>query len=48
VVLYVYQAAFQSLPSEMGYAAAMMVVLFVVILLITVLQLKFLTRGAYD
>lgn len=48
VVLYVYQAAFQSLPSEMGYAAAMMVVLFVVILLITVVQLKFLSRGAYD
>jgi multiple sugar transport system permease protein len=48
VVLYVYQAAFQSLPSEMGYAAAMMVVLFVVILLITILQLKFLSRGAYD
>ncbi|MDQ3524133.1 MAG: sugar ABC transporter permease [Chloroflexota bacterium] len=48
VVLYVYQAAFQSLPSEMGYAAAMMVVLFVVILLITIIQLKFLSRGAYD
>ena len=48
VVLYVYQAAFQSLPSEMGYAAAMMVVLFVVILLITIVQLKFLSRGAYE
>lgn len=48
VVLYVYQAAFQSLPSEMGYAAAMMVVLFVIILLITIVQLKFLSRGAYE
>jgi multiple sugar transport system permease protein len=48
VVLYVYQKAFQSLPSEMGYAAAMMVVLFVMILLITILQLKVLSRGAYE
>jgi multiple sugar transport system permease protein len=48
VVLYVYQKAFQSLPSEMGYAAAMMVVLFVIILLITILQLKVLSRGAYE
>jgi len=48
VVLYVYQAAFQSLPSEMGYAAAMMVVLFVIILLVTVVQLKYLSRGAYE
>ncbi len=48
VVLYVYQAAFQSLPSEMGYAAAMMVVLFVMILLITIVQLRFLSRGAYE
>lgn len=48
VVLYVYQEAFQSLPSEMGYAAAMMVVLFVIILLITILQLKVLSRGAYE
>jgi len=48
VVLYVYQKAFQSLPSEMGYAAAMMVVLFVIILLITIFQLKVLSRGAYE
>jgi multiple sugar transport system permease protein len=48
VVLYVYQKAFQSLPSEMGYAAAMMVVLFVMILMITILQLKVLSRGAYE
>lgn len=48
VVLYVYQEAFQSLPSEMGYAAAMMVVLFVIILLITILQLKVLSRGTYE
>jgi multiple sugar transport system permease protein len=48
MVLYVYQKAFQSLPSEMGYAAAMMVVLFVIILLITIIQLKVLTRGAYE
>lgn len=48
VVLYVYQNAFQSLPSEMGYAAAMMAVLFVIILLITILQLKVLSRGAYE
>lgn len=48
VVLYVYQKAFRSLPSEMGYAAAMMVVLFVMILMITILQLKVLSRGAYE
>jgi multiple sugar transport system permease protein len=44
VVLYVYQQAFQSLPSKMGYASAMTVVLFVMILLITVFQLKVLQR----
>jgi multiple sugar transport system permease protein len=48
VVLHVYQKAFQSLPSEMGYAAAMMVVLFVIILLITIIQLKVLSRGVYE
>lgn len=48
VVLYVYQKAFQSLPSEMGYASAMMVVLFVIILMITIIQLKVLSRGAYE
>lgn len=48
VVLYVYEAAFQSLPSEMGYASAMMVVLFVVILFITIVQLRFLGRGVYE
>lgn len=48
VVLYVYQKAFRSLPSEMGYAAAMMVVLFAMILMITILQLKVLSRGAYE
>jgi multiple sugar transport system permease protein len=44
VVLYVYQQAFQSLPSKMGYASAMTVVLFVIILLITIFQLKVLQR----
>ena len=48
VVLYVYQKAFQSMPSEMGYASAMMVVLFVMILMITIIQLKVLSRGAYE
>lgn len=44
VVLYVYQQAFQSLPSEMGYASAMTVVLFLMILAITIFQLKVLQR----
>lgn len=44
VVLYVYQQAFQSLPSKMGYASAMTVVLFAMILLITIFQLKVLQR----
>lgn len=44
VVLYVYQEAFQSLPSEMGYASAMTVVLFLMILAITIFQLKVLQR----
>lgn len=44
IVLYVYQKAFQSLPSKMGYASAMTVVLFFIILAITVIQLKVLQR----
>ncbi len=44
LVLYVYQQAFQSLPSKMGYASAITVVLFVMILAVTVVQLKVLQR----
>ncbi len=44
IVLYVYQEAFQSLPSKMGYASAMTVVLFLMILAITIFQLKVLQR----
>lgn len=44
LVLYVYQKAFASLPSKMGYASAMTVVLFLIILLITIVQLKVLQR----
>jgi multiple sugar transport system permease protein len=44
VVLYVYQQAFQSMPSKMGYASAMTVVLFAIILAITILQLKVFSR----
>jgi multiple sugar transport system permease protein len=48
LVLYVYQQAFASLPSKMGYASAMTVVLFLMILLITIVQLKVLTRDNND
>ncbi|MDP9358667.1 MAG: sugar ABC transporter permease [Chloroflexota bacterium] len=48
IVLYVYQQAFQSLPSKMGYASAMTVVLFLMILAITVFQLKVLSRNNND
>jgi len=48
IVLYVYQQAFQSLPSKMGYASAMTVVLFLMILAITVVQLKVLSRNNND
>jgi multiple sugar transport system permease protein len=48
VVLYVYQQAFQSMPSKMGYASAMTVVLFAVILAITVVQLKVLSRDTSE
>lgn len=44
IVLYVYQKAFASLPSKMGYASAMTVVLFIIILAITIVQLKVLQR----
>lgn len=44
IVLYVYQQAFQQLPSKMGYASAMTVVLFIMILAITIIQLKVLQR----
>ncbi len=45
VVLYVYQQAFQSMPSKMGYASAMTAVLFLMILVITIVQLKVLSRN---
>ena len=48
VVLYVYQQAFQALPAKMGYASAMTVVLFLMILAITILQLKVLSRNNTD
>jgi multiple sugar transport system permease protein len=48
LVLYVYQQAFTSLPSKMGYASAMTVVLFLMILLVTVVQLKVLSRDNVD
>lgn len=48
VVLYVYQQAFQSMPSKMGYASAMTVVLFAIILAITVVQLKVLSRDTSE
>lgn len=44
IVLYVYQKAFASLPSKMGYASAMTVVLFLIILFITIVQLRVLQR----
>jgi multiple sugar transport system permease protein len=44
IVLYVYQQAFQQLPSKMGYASAITFVLFAIILLITLAQLKLFTR----
>ena len=43
LVLYVYQKAFGG-AYQMGYASAMMVVLFVLILSVTLIQLRFLTR----
>ena len=48
LVLYVYQQAFAALPSKMGYAAAMTVVLFLIILAITIVQLKVLSRDNVD
>jgi multiple sugar transport system permease protein len=45
LVLYVYQQAFQQLPSKMGYASAITVVLFLMILSITMVQLKVLSRN---
>ena len=44
LVLYVYQQAFANLPSRMGYASAITVVLFLMILAITIVQLKVLQR----
>ncbi len=43
VVLRVYREAFQSF--NMGYASAMTVVLFIVILIVTIIQLRFTTRS---
>lgn len=48
VVLYVYQQAFQALPAKMGYASAMTVVLFLMILVVTIFQLKVLSRNNND
>ncbi len=48
IVLYVYQQAFTSMPSKMGYASAMTFVLFAMILAITVLQLKVLSRNTNE
>lgn len=48
LVLYVYQAAFTALPSKMGYASAMTVVLFLMILAVTIVQLKVLSRDNND
>jgi multiple sugar transport system permease protein len=48
LVLYVYQQAFAKLPSKMGYASAMTVVLFLMILAITIVQLKVLSRDNVD
>ena len=48
IVLYVYQQAFAALPSKMGYASAMTVVLFLMILVVTIVQLKVLQRFSYD
>jgi multiple sugar transport system permease protein len=48
LVLYVYQQAFTALPSKMGYASAMTVVLFLMILAITVVQLKLFSRDNVD
>ncbi len=45
LVLYVYQQAFQQLPSKMGYASAITVVLFLMILAITLVQLKLFSRN---
>lgn len=42
VAVYIYQIAFGRF--EMGYAAALTVVLFIIILLITIVQMRFLTR----
>jgi len=44
LVLYVYQLSFQTLPARMGYGAAITVVLFALILVITIFQLTVLTR----
>jgi multiple sugar transport system permease protein len=44
LVLYVYQQAFANLPSRMGYASAITFVLFLMILAITIIQLKVLSR----
>jgi multiple sugar transport system permease protein len=48
LVLYVYQLAFQSMPSRMGYASAITFVLFAIILLITLAQLKLFSRDTNE
>ena len=42
IVLYIYQKAFKSF--DMGYASAMTVLLFVIIMTISLLQMKLVTR----
>jgi multiple sugar transport system permease protein len=42
IVLYIYQLGFRSY--KMGYASAVTVILFLIILVISLIQLKFLTR----
>ena len=42
MVLYIYQKAFKSF--DMGYASAMTVVLFVIIMTISLLQMKLVTK----
>ena len=48
LVLYVYQLAFQSMPSKMGYASAITFVLFAIMLLVTLAQLKLFSRNTND
>jgi len=44
LVLYTYSRGFSSLPAELGYASAIVVVLFVMVLAVTIVQLRLLQR----